>query len=367
MNFIRAKFGKIVIGGIIGFITFVFVFAGILSPKATRGLHESAIPGTVNGDPITALEFNLELRQRAEFFKNMMGGKELSEEQLKAFGLRQMVFNELVRRKVMHQEAEKRGLLPSDLEVRERIQAMPDFQVAGKFDFDRYKGLLEANRFTTASFERRMREALAQQRWMDYFRERVRVSDDELKRHFTATEDQRKIKYVLLTHDSGKKDGMTDAQVAELRPKKEALADQVVALLSSGKASDASVNALLKGWGAEVKTSEMISRFNPAIPGIGNAPELMADLFAAQSPIDPTKGGKAKKYTSGAWVLVAVVTERKSADFAKFDAERAKLIRDLTMRKERTLMDTWIKKLVDRATIDANPSFVQSPEDAANT
>ena len=100
LNWIREKFGRAVIGGIITFIAFVSVFYGVFSPKATRGLHEGAVAGTVNGDPISIADFNRELNRRMEFFKNLGGGK-LSDEQLKSFRIREGVFQELANRKLM--------------------------------------------------------------------------------------------------------------------------------------------------------------------------------------------------------------------------------------------------------------------------
>ena len=58
LSWIREKFGTVVIGGIITFIAFVFVFYGVFSPKSTRGLHEGAVAGTVNGDSISIADFN---------------------------------------------------------------------------------------------------------------------------------------------------------------------------------------------------------------------------------------------------------------------------------------------------------------------
>ena len=58
LSWIREKFGTVVIGAIISVIALVFVFYGVFSPKATRGLHEGAVAGTVNGDAITIAEFN---------------------------------------------------------------------------------------------------------------------------------------------------------------------------------------------------------------------------------------------------------------------------------------------------------------------
>src|SRR6476659_8472653 len=102
LSWIREKFGTVVIGGIITFIAFVFVFYGVFNPKSTRGLHEGSVAGTVNGDPISISEFNRELNRRIELFKNLSGGK-LTDEQIKTFRVREGVFQELVNRKLLAQ------------------------------------------------------------------------------------------------------------------------------------------------------------------------------------------------------------------------------------------------------------------------
>ena len=124
----------------------------------------------------------------------------------------------------------------------------------------------------------------------------------------------------------------------------------------SANGSDSSVNAMIKTYGVEVKKTGLISRANPYLPGIGEAKELMADAFAAASPIT----SKAKKYTSGGWILVAVVSETQKADLSKFSEEREKLVRQINMRKERSLYDAWMKGLRDRAKIEPNTSVVGS-------
>src|SRR3954466_7760940 len=119
LSWIREKFGTAVIASIILLIAFVFVFYGVFSPKSTRGMHEGAVAGTVNGDPISIQEFNRELNRRMEFFKSLGGGK-IGEDQMR--GLRasqaQAAFQSLVQRKLLVQEAYKQGKTASDEAVK---------------------------------------------------------------------------------------------------------------------------------------------------------------------------------------------------------------------------------------------------------
>lgn len=401
MTWIREKFGTVLIAAIIGFIAFVFVFYGVVSPRATRGLHEGAVAGTVNGEAITLPEFNRELSRRVEMFKNMGGGK-FSEEQLKAFKIREGVFQELTRRKLLVQEAERAGISASDEEVREKVREIPAFQKDGQFDLLTYKEVLTANRYTPASFERLMREDLSVQQWQSFFRRRVQVSKPELENEFILTHDKRNLKYVVLSPEHGRKGvtvsddqveqflagptklnltkaryeqaketlfkGKTFDQVKktiakdilgaekndEVQKVVDKLADQVLAQLSGSKTPDPSLVSLLKAYGAEVKLTGFITRSSRYLPGIGEAKDLSADAFSG------ALDGKAKKYKTASQTVIARVVDTERPDTAKFLTERESLMRQLLSRKERGLFESWMNQVQTKAKIDPNPDVVSS-------
>lgn len=398
MQWARGKMSTWVTGGIIGFIGFVFVVSGVFSPKSTRGLHEGSVAGTVNGEPITLSEFNRALNQRMEFFKSMGGGK-LSDEQLKAFRIREGVFQELVRRKLMEQEAAKQGLEASDEEVMERIREIPAFQKDGRFDVAAYKQTLQANNYTPGNFERMVRSDLSAQAWQTYFQNRVKVSDAELKQQFETNEDKRDIKFALITTEAARsavkvdpaevdkflgdtakvnlaksrweagKDtqyknmtfDMVKPQIAreliaseksdEVKKITDKVADQVLAVMTADKSSDGKVNAILKPYKGEVKNTGLLSGENKFIPGAGDVPELMKDAWG-------DKLGKPRKYTTPSGVIVAVVTQSKRPDFSKLEGARQDLIRQIASRKQREMYEEWLKRVQAKAEIDPNPAVV---------
>ncbi|MGZ3687963.1 MAG: SurA N-terminal domain-containing protein [Bdellovibrionota bacterium] len=403
LSWIREKFGTVVIGGIIAFIAFVFVFYGVFSPKNTRGMGEGAVAGTVNGDPISIADFNREYRRRLEFYKQIAGGA-ITEDQIRGMRIKEGVFNELVRKKLLVQEAERQGMVASDEEVRDRIREIPSFQKDGKFDLTTYKQLLEANSQTPGSFERLVREDISMQQWENYFRDRVHVSDEEAKREYLSDEDKRNIKYVMLTNEAGRKGVKVDpaeiqkffsqpammnlakaqfegkkqtefkgqtfdvvkdtiareliaAQKSEeVRKINEQLADQVIGALRSDKASDAKVNALLKPYKVEVKSTGMVNSKSSFISGVGEAPELLRDAFAKNSAIQ----GKAKKYNVAGGVAVAMVVETQVPELAKFDTKRDAVIKQIAQRKVRELYDEWMQKLTKKAKVDKNDAVVSA-------
>lgn len=359
MNWIREKFGTAVILGIIVFVGFVFVFSGVFGPKATRGLHQGAIAGKVNGDAITLAEFNRELNRRLEFFKGLMGGN-VNEEQIQRFGLRNMAFQELVQRKLLIQEALRAGLAAGNEQVMESIRQIPAFQKDGKFDLLTYKQVLEQNRYTPSSFERLVREDISAQQWGEYFRRRVSVSDEEARREFLSSENKRKIKYVMLplAVPPAAKDDKT--KKAEKQPQNqpqnqnEQLADELLGLLSADGKSDSKVVALLKKngvQGVQVKTTEWLVQAQSVVPGIGDATPLIEDAFASQL-------GKAKKYKLGVGTIVAIQVDSQSPDLEKFAAKRKDIVQALVLRKQRQLYDDWLNQLTKKADIDVNQAVV---------
>lgn len=410
LTWIREKFGGIVVGGIIAILAVVFIFYGVFTPKGTQGLGEGAVAGRVNGESISISEFNQAYNRQLGFYKNMLGGTKITEEQLRQFHIRESVFQELARRKMMIQEAQKRGYLPSDEEIRARVLEVTAFQKDGKFNLEQYKRVLEANGYTASSFEKLMRDDLSVEKWQDYFRTRVNVSEDEVKQEFLSTADKRNIKYVLLTNEAGKRDVHVDAaeiqkyladpvkmnliksqyeakkgaqfkgkslesvkadlahdiiassRIDEIKKANQKLGEQVAQVMTAQKASDAVVNKLLRTYGVEVKSTGLVSRDAQYLPGVGEARELMTDAFALKSPINPADGGKVKVYLQNNWVLVAVVSEVQKPDLGKLATERDQLARQVIAKKERSLFETWLKEMTAKSKIDINSSVIQGTE-----
>src|SRR6202041_109799 len=102
-------------------------------------------------------------------------------------------------------------------------------------------------------------------------------------------------------------------------------------------------------YGVEVKETGMVSHAGQYLPGIGQADDLMKDMWVTPSPINAKTGGKAKKYISSAWVLVALVTDAQNPDLAKLDATRDSIIKQIAAKKERDIFENWTRKLTEKA------------------
>lgn len=375
LGWMREKIGPVIIGIIIGFIAIVFVFYGVFSPKSTRGYHQGAVAGIVNGETISLSEFNKALNQKLEFFKQMTGGK-ITEDQIKNFKLKEAVFNELVNRKLLGQAAKHMGLMVGDEEVRSKIRGMQVFYKEGKFDASQYRGVLVANNYTPSGFERLMREDLILEQIGSYFRSRSKVSDEEVQREFLMSHEKRNIKYVLLTSETGKKANLAEASkkgiateppkktdLAEVQKINEALAIQVLALMGRDKNADKKVDAILKPVGVTVKATGLISRSQRYVPGLGEVVELIKDAFDKKHPIDISMGGKAKRYSIPSGIVVALVVESETPDLSRLSAERDQIIQKISFRKEQNLIETFLKQSRIQAKIEKNKSVVDGVEE----
>ena len=343
----RGKVGGWIITGIIGFIALVFAFEG------TRGLHEGSVAGTVNGEPISIGDYNKALERKMEFLKGMMGGK-ISEEQLKMFRVREGVFQELAQQKLMAQAALSSGRRPSDEAVRQEIVGMTYFQKDGKFDPAQYRATLQANNYSTATFEKMIREQLAVEDWSKSFGNQVRVSDAEAKEEYVQSKNLRSFKLVSIPASAPAAKGGKDDKIPNLTPK--AAAEKVAGMLKADKKSDDAVNAFLKPFGVTVRDNPDVSEAAGFVPGAQDHPELTKDLYRDNG----LTVGKAKIYESPSRISVVLLTGVKKPDLAKFEADKKETQLEIKSRKERDLMNEVIKKLTEKASIDTNPAVVSA-------
>lgn len=107
---------------------------------------------SVDGISITQREYQMRLAQQVEFFSQMMGGQ-MTQQQMAQMGIKDTVLGGLVQQKLLLNAGMKMGLTLSEAELKEEIKKLPYFQTSGKFDVNKYRGLLQANNYTPTQFE----------------------------------------------------------------------------------------------------------------------------------------------------------------------------------------------------------------------
>jgi peptidyl-prolyl cis-trans isomerase D len=207
---------------------------------STTGAAPSDTVAVVEDRQITVREFQRRYSAQLQAYRQAYGSQ-MNEQLLRQLGIEQQILQQLVDEEAMVVEARRHGITASDVEVRERILAIPAFQENGQFIGEqRYRQLLQMNNppLTTTEFEDQLRRALLVEKlrnavtaWMsvsdadvaaeyrrrnekvkldvvpitpDAFRSQVTVSDADLAAHFEKNKEtyrigeKRKIKYALV-------------------------------------------------------------------------------------------------------------------------------------------------------------------------
>lgn len=99
-------------------------------------------------------EFQQEYERQLQFYSNYMaGGKSLSSEQIKSFGIKENTIRGLVNRKLIVEFADMLEVYPAPEHVKEQIKSFEFFKTNGNFDVNRYKLVLANARLTPSDFE----------------------------------------------------------------------------------------------------------------------------------------------------------------------------------------------------------------------
>lgn len=197
----------------------------------------------VEGEPITVGAFTRRYNAQVQAYRNAYGAQ-MNDQLLKQLGIDRQILQQLIDEEAMVAESRKQGITVSDVEIRERILALPGFQENGKFIGEqRYRQLLQVQNppLSTSEFETSLRRALQIEKlrsaltgWMsvsdadviaefrkrnekvkldvvpvtaDAFKSQVTVNDAELVPYFEKSKDKyrigekRKVKYALLNVD----------------------------------------------------------------------------------------------------------------------------------------------------------------------
>ena len=134
----------------------------------------------VNGEVITQREFALHYQKALERYRELLKGS-LTPELEKNLNIRGTLLEELIQKKLVLQEARQLELAANDEDLMTAIAQVPDFQVNGRFNKERYLQLLRANRINPSQFEDEQREQLTIQRLYSMLLDAVHVTEAEVR------------------------------------------------------------------------------------------------------------------------------------------------------------------------------------------
>lgn len=147
-----SRSATIIVSGMLFLITLSFILTGFQSDISFVGGSSNHV-ATVDGNGVTIREYQFALNQQIDFYRRMMGGKDLTEAQINQFGIRQMVLKRLIEKKLLENFGKDNGLYFSQEKLAQTIKELPYFKRENQFDVNLYKNLLAQNGFNPSQFE----------------------------------------------------------------------------------------------------------------------------------------------------------------------------------------------------------------------
>ncbi len=177
----------------------VVVFAVNFGPGSLSrgGCGASAPPyaAKVNGQIIPAGDWERQYRQLYQMFRQQAGDaftRDLADQ----LGLPAQAMEQIVDRQLVVQEAKKRGVTITPLELTRAVQAMPSFQEGGRFSSEVYEETARALYGSPAKFEAAVKNDLLFQKMMSLVRAAVIVPEGEVRQAWEDESDKVSLSFV---------------------------------------------------------------------------------------------------------------------------------------------------------------------------
>ena len=178
---------------IAAFIGTIFVVWGAGKRGMERG--DAAI-AAINGDQILRDEYYSAMRRYADYYRDIYKDR-LTPEILQSLDLENRVLQDLIRKRLMLQEAERVGIVVTDSEVTSVLSKTPGFQDReGNFRPELYMRILSMNRMAPEIYEHGIRQSQKVARLQDFIRATVRITDEEVKAKYVEDNEKVNCKYV---------------------------------------------------------------------------------------------------------------------------------------------------------------------------
>ena len=199
LDVMRSNARHTLIAIIFGVIIIAFVFQFGQGSSGFRARTPETWAAKVNGDMVTATDFQSSYNSRYKQMSQQRGGK-YTTENAQQDGLKKETLKGLIDQELIAQQASVLGIAVSNEELANQIAKLPSFQQEGKFDFDYYKKLVE-NYYgmSIPRFEENYRRELLRSKVIQAVFGGAVVSDDELKAHFIALNESASISYIKFT------------------------------------------------------------------------------------------------------------------------------------------------------------------------
>lgn len=151
---IRERASGIIAYIIVGLIAIPFAFWGI---HEYLGGPDDQKVAVVNDEEIVKRVFDAQVQDQRRYLKSILGSSfdSVYSDESK---LKQSVLDSLIQNTLLSDETHDAGYRISDNKLTERIQAVPQFQNAGRFDSAKYEQLLTSQQRSPVEFENQLRQ-----------------------------------------------------------------------------------------------------------------------------------------------------------------------------------------------------------------
>lgn len=182
----------------------------------TTGASPNETIADVEGEPITVGSFTRRYNAQVHAYRNAYGGQ-MNDQLLKQLGIDRQILQQLIDEEAMVAESRKQGITVSNVEIRERILALPGFQESGKFVGEqRYRQILQIQNppLTTTEFENSLRRALMIEKLRTALTGWMSVNDTDVIAEFRKRNEKVKLDVVPVTAEAFKSQvTVTDAEL----------------------------------------------------------------------------------------------------------------------------------------------------------
>ena len=150
---------------------------------------------------VTNTEFDNALRRQADMYREQFRGQ-FDSSIMDNPEIRRAVLDQLVNEKLIVIGAERSGLRIPDAALAERISRIPDFQLEGRFNKDRYDLAAKSQGMTPVAFDERLRQIFRLQEFRDSIAETTIVPNATIESFIKLSEQSREVSVVNLTPES---------------------------------------------------------------------------------------------------------------------------------------------------------------------
>ncbi|MGM0677533.1 SurA N-terminal domain-containing protein [Ectothiorhodospira marina] len=191
----------------------------IAIPFALWGVQEyfgggaRLVAAEVNGVEITTRDLQREVQRQRDQMAQFFGGR-LPDGVLDEDALREHALQSVIRRELVRQMVDERGISISQQAVARELAGIEVFHENGAFDPERYQRLLDAQRISRAAFEADVAQGLRVEQFEAGVRNSALVTDAEVREYLRLSNQERTLSYFVIPAEEYARDvEIDDAQV----------------------------------------------------------------------------------------------------------------------------------------------------------